>query len=134
MDDLSAAIRDLLQDPQSMAQIQNLAQSLGLNDAAQAQPSSPPNNTGSSNALQTLLPAITQTQNAQSDPMISMLMRAAPLLSAANQEDDATRLLAALRPLLGEARQKKLDEASRILKLLHLLPLLRESGLLQNIL
>ena len=56
-----------------------------------------------------------------------------PLLTAANQEDDATRLLAALRPLLGEARRKKLDEASRILKLLHLLPLLRESGILQNI-
>ena len=41
---------------------------------------------------------------------------------------------AALRPLLGEARQKKLDEASKILKLLHLLPLLKESGVLQNIL
>ena len=77
---------------------------------------------------------MTQTQNMQNDPMVSMLMRAAPLLSAANQEDDATRLLSALRPLLGEARRKKLDEASRILKLLHLLPLLRESGILQNIL
>ena len=32
------------------------------------------------------------------------------------------------------ARQKKLDEASKILKLLHLLPLLKESGVLQNIL
>ena len=60
-------------------------------------------------------------------------LRAAPLLASANQEDDATRLLAALRPLLGEARRKKLDEAVRILKLLHLLPLLRESGILQNI-
>lgn len=65
--------------------------------------------------------------------MMTMLLRAAPLLASANQEDDATRLLAALRPLLGEARRKKLDEAVRILKLLHLLPLLRESGILQNI-
>lgn len=129
MDDLSAAIRSVLSDPQSMAQIQNLAQSLGLNDTAQ-----PAQSTGNEqNPLQALLPAAAQAQNTLNDPMVSMLMRAAPLLSAANQEDDSTRLLAALRPLLGEARQKKLDEASRILKLLHLLPLLRESGILQNI-
>ena len=69
-----------------------------------------------------------------SDPMTAMLLRAAPLLASANREDDSTRLLAALRPLLGEARQKKLDEASKSLKLLHLLPLLKESGVLQNIL
>lgn len=126
MDDLSAAIRDLLQDPQSMAQIQNLAQSLGLND----QPSTGSN---AQNSLQALLPAaVSPPQNA--DPMLSMLMRAAPLLSKVNEEDDASRLLAALRPLLSEPRQKKLDDAGRILKLLHLLPLLRESGLLQNIL
>ena len=131
MDDLSAAIRDLLQDPQSMAQIQSLAQSLGLNDAAPAQPQSAGN---TNNPLQALLPAANQIQNTASDPMVSMLMRAAPLLSRANQEDDATRLLAALRPLLGEARRKKLDEASRILKLLHLLPLLQESGIFQNML
>ena len=66
--------------------------------------------------------------------MTALLLRTAPLLASANREDDSTRLLAALRPLLGEARQKKLDEASKILKLLHLLPLLKESGVLQNIL
>ena len=126
MDDLSAAIRDLLQDPQSMAQIQSLAQSLGLNDAQQA-----PSNTV--NPLQALLPAAASpAQN--TDPMLSAIMRAAPLLAKVNEEDDAARLLSALRPLLSEARQKKIDDAGRILKLLHLLPLLRESGLLQNIL
>ena len=125
MDDLSAAIRDLMQDPQSMAQIQNLAQSLGLNDQT-------PAGTNTQNPLQALLPVASQPQN--TDPMLSMLMRAAPLLTKANEEDDASRLLAALRPLLSEPRQKKLDDAGRILKLLHLLPLLRESGLLQNIL
>lgn len=125
MDDLSAAIRDLLQDPQSMAQIQSLAQSLGLNDTQPVSANTP-------NSLQALLPAASAAQN--TDPMLSMLMRAAPLLAKASEEDDATRLLSALRPLLSEARQKKLDDAGRILKLLHLLPLLRESGLLQNIL
>lgn len=126
MDDLSAAIRDLLQDPQSMAQIQSLAQSLGLNDTQSTQSST-------QNPLQALLPAGSSLPQS-TDPMLSVLMRAAPLLAKANEEDDASRLLTALRPLLSEPRQKKLDDAGRILKLLHLLPLLRESGLLQNIL
>lgn len=128
MDDISAAIRSVLNDPQSMAQIQGILNSLGADSA----PPAPAQNTGSAaNPLSALLPAMNASQ--ADNPMMTMLMRAAPLLTAANQEDDATRLLAALRPLLGEARRKKLDEASRILKLLHLLPLLRESGILQNI-
>ena len=122
MDDISAAIRSVLNDPQSMAQIQGILQSLGADGAP---PASVQNTGSAANPLGSLM----QNDN----PMMAMLMRAAPLLTAANQEDDATRLLAALRPLLGEARRKKLDEASRILKLLHLLPLLRESGILQNI-
>ena len=140
MDDISAAIRSVLNDPQSMAQIQNIMQSLGANDAGQsgsqnAPGPAPAQNTqnaqnGAGNALQSLLPAL---GGANDNPMMTTLLRAAPLLASANQEDDATRLLAALRPLLGEARRKKLDEAVRILKLLHLLPLLRESGILQNI-
>ena len=135
MDDISAAIRSVLNDPQSMAQIQNIMQSLGANDAGQGGSQNAPApaqnaQNGAGNALQSLLPAL---GGANDNPMMTMLLRAAPLLASANQEDDATRLLAALRPLLGEARRKKLDEAVRILKLLHLLPLLRESGILQNI-
>lgn len=134
MDDISETIRSVLNDPQSMAQLQGIMQSLGLGDTAQPASSPPPaQNTAVQNPLQALLPAA-QAQNGMNDPMMTMLLRAAPLLTAANQEDDATRLLAALRPLLGEARRRKLDEASRVLKLLRLLPLLRESGILQNIL
>lgn len=133
MDDISSAIRSVLNDPQSMAQIQNIMQSLGGDGAAQSPPPAAPvpAQNGSGNALQSLLPAL---GGGSDSPMMSMLLRAAPLIASANQEDDATRLLAALRPLLGAERRKKLDAASRILKLLHLLPLLRESGVLQNIL
>ena len=45
-----------------------------------------------------------------------------------NQEDDATRLLRALRPLLSPARQKKIDEAVKILQLMRLMPLLQGMG------
>lgn len=130
MDDLSATIRSVLNDPQSMAQVQSILQSLGTNDTAQNTVSAPPAPAAASTgSLQSLLPSLGGDAS-----MMTALLRAAPLISSANQEDEATRLLAALRPLLGEERRKKLDEASRILKLLRLLPLLRDSGVLQNIL
>ena len=127
MEDLAAAVQSILNDPQSMAQLQGVMNSLGMNPPQAPAPASPPvqQKPAPLNLLNTLN---------NSDPMTAMLLRAAPLLASANREDDSTRLLAALRPLLGEARQKKLDEASKILKLLHLLPLLKESGVLQNIL
>lgn len=62
--------------------------------------------------------------------LLQTVMKLAPLLSNLNQEDDSTRFLHALRPLLGPERQKKLDEAAKILQLMRMLPLLRSSGIL----
>lgn len=129
MEDLAAAVQSILNDPQSMAQLQGVMNSLGMNPPQAPAPATPP---VQQKPAATPLNLLNTLNN--SDPMTAMLLRAAPLLASANREDDSTRLLAALRPLLGEARQKKLDEASKILKLLHLLPLLKESGVLQNIL
>ena len=121
MEDLAAAVQSILNDPQSMAQLQGVMNSLGMNPPQAPAPAPPP--VQQKPAAAAPLNLLNTLNN--SDPM---------LLASANREDDSTRLLAALRPLLGEARQKKLDEASKILKLLHLLPLLKESGVLQNIL
>ncbi len=53
-----------------------------------------------------------------------------PLLSSVNSDDDTTRLLEALRPFLGTAKQKKLDEAKKMLRLLKILPLIKSKGIL----
>ena len=121
MEDLAAAVQSILNDPQSMAQLQGVMNSLGMNPPQAPAPATPPVQQKPAAAVPLNLLNTLNT----SDPMTAMLLRAAPLLASANREDDSTRLLAALRPLLGEARQKKLDEASKILKLLHLLPLLK---------
>lgn len=42
-----------------------------------------------------------------------------------NKEDDNTRFISALRPLLSEDRRKKADEAMKFLKLMETLPLLK---------
>ena len=57
-----------------------------------------------------------------------------PLLSSVRQEDDNTRLLRALRPLLAPQRQKKVDEALRLMQLMRLLPLLRQKGMFSGLL
>jgi hypothetical protein len=51
-----------------------------------------------------------------------------PLLGNLNQENEDTRLLAALRPYLHGQRAERLEESMRLMKLMQLLPLLTEGG------
>ena len=60
---------------------------------------------------------------------IGNIAKIAGLLSAAGSTSDDERLLMALKPLLREENRGKVDTAMRLLKLISLLPLLRESGL-----
>ena len=62
-------------------------------------------------------------------PDLTALTRLLPLLSGMGQDNDDTRLLLALRPYLHGGREQRLDESVRLLKLLRLLPLLQEQGI-----
>ena len=66
------------------------------------------------------------------DPaLLSMVME---MLGAFRQRDQNEELLRALRPYFHDERQKKVDEAIQMVKLLRLLPLLREKGILGDLL
>ena len=144
MDDLAGKLSELLNSPEGMARIQNLASMLGQNQQespAPADSSASSQDSGegfSLGALSSLLGGM--GKGAESAPALpdagtlQLVTRLAPMLSAVRQEDDSTRLLRALRPLLGEARQKKVDEAIQILQMLRLLPLLKESGVFSGLL
>ncbi|MBQ8210314.1 MAG: hypothetical protein IJZ35_07025 [Clostridia bacterium] len=54
--------------------------------------------------------------------------------NAVSQDDERTALIKALKPLLSEPRQQKADEVIKILRLVQLIPLLRDSGLLNGLL
>lgn len=141
MDDLTQQLQKVLSDPQTMGQLQGLLNSLG---GQEEKPSPAPSGGPDLSALLGALgggqasppPAESpSTALAGLNPQaLSLMARLGPLLSQANREDDATRLLRALRPLLGEARQKKVDEAIQILQMLRLLPLLKESGVFSGLL
>ncbi len=51
------------------------------------------------------------------------------LMEGMHQEDDSIRLLLALAPLLSEKRQKKAKQAVTLLRLMKMLPSLKESGM-----
>lgn len=55
------------------------------------------------------------------------------LSNAVSGDDQRTALLKALKPMLSEPRQQKADEAIKILKIIQILPILRESGMLNGL-
>lgn len=63
-------------------------------------------------------------------PDMNMLSSLAPVLQAVNSKDERVEFINALRPLLSDDRRKKADEAVKIVRLLSLLPLLKERGLM----
>lgn len=154
MEGLEQQISQLLSDPNSVKQLQGMIHSLGLNQpqsAPQPQAGSGEQGQQSGNtaspdlsALAGMLGALggmdrTPTPPAQSTALaapdtIAMVTKLAPLLSQLNREDESTRLLRALRPLLGAERQRKIDEAVKILQLMRLLPMLRDVGGLPGLL
>ena len=60
---------------------------------------------------------------------LGSMAKIAGLLSAAGNTSNDEKLLLALKPLLREENRGKVDTAVRLLKLISLLPLLKDSGL-----
>ena len=60
----------------------------------------------------------------------SMLLTMMSLFESLNKPDDSERLLLALKPLLREENQRKVDSAVKFMKIFALLPVLKESGML----
>ena len=60
------------------------------------------------------------------DPaMIAKIMQILPLLQSSG-DNDRTRLICALKPLLSPHRRKKADEAMQLLRLIDVLPIVKE--------
>ena len=140
MDDLTGKISDILSNPESMEKLKNLAALFGQSDSGseESEPASktseasasPLNGLGALSSLGALSGLGGGSGSGMDTDMLQSIMRIAPLLSQFRQEDDNTRFLRALRPLLGKERQKKLDESIQMMQMLRLLPLLKGQGIL----
>jgi len=63
-------------------------------------------------------------------PDLSQLASLAPIFQAFNSHDERLDFINALKPLLSEERRHKADEAMKLVKLMSVLPLLRERGIM----
>ena len=103
MSEMQDALNQILSNPEAMKQVQSLGEQLGLN-----KPASKPE---------------------PKNEMLSAMQSLAPLMSSYSADDEVSRLLNALRPFLGEEKLRRLDQAQRLMKLIKVIPLLKDSGL-----
>ncbi len=63
-------------------------------------------------------------------PDLSQLSALVPVLQAFNKPDSRLDFINALKPLLSEGKRQKADEAMKLVRLVSVLPLLRERGIM----
>ena len=63
-------------------------------------------------------------------PDLSQLSQLAPIFQAVNSQDERVEFINALKPLLSQERRSKADEAMKLVKLMSVIPLLRERGIM----
>ena len=139
MDDLMTKIQNVLNDEESMKQIKELAGMLGNDLNSQEQPESSPQD-NSAPDFSKLIANLGGMMNNESQPQqqnnqangvdIQKLIQLGTVISSANKSDKNVDLLVALRPLLKEENQLKIDRLIKIFQLFAVYPALKESGLL----
>lgn len=120
MDDMAGKISELLNDPEGMAKIMNIAKTLFTDDNNNTPEVSPKESPNDAAGLTGMLPE-------GFDPIKLM-----NIFSAFNSQknDSRTALLFALKPHLSKTRQERVEKAVKLLKLATLIPLLKDQGLL----
>lgn len=125
MSGLEDKLSGILSDPEAMAKLKSLGDALGLDTSGgfpqKPQPAAKP-------SVGFNLPFTGSGQG--NDETLGAIMRLAPLLSDMGKDDEASCLLNSLRPFLSEQRRLRLDRAGKMLKVMRLLPIIKNSGLM----
>ena len=109
MDDINRKLEEILNDPDSMDKVRQMAQNLLGEDAADD--------------------ADDKGDNPINSADIGKIMSIIGSLET-GANDNRAKLLLALKPHLTGKRQEKVDSAIKLLKLIEALPLLRQAGIL----
>lgn len=129
MDDMMNKINKILSDPESIKQISELAQMFmsetgNNNKSSNASDSNPDNSENSSDS----------DSGAFSGLDFSKLIKIQEIIGAVSGKDKNAELLLALKPHLSPERQKKADKAIKLLKLLTVWNIIKDSGMLKDFL
>lgn len=134
MSDIMGKIGELLSDEESIKQLSELAQML-MTDTASGQESDDSEAGVNGNE--------DSAENIESDKSgglfssgfdLGALMKLQGLMGAMTQKDKNSELLLALKPHLREEKQEKVDKAIKLLKLLAVWNIIKESGMLKDLL
>lgn len=136
MADLESTLSGILSDPEAMSKIQDLGKSLGLtgNDSQKGSTQKAESNPlsgldlSSISSLSSLLGS-NSSQNTDTSDIMKKLTSFLPLISRMDQEDETTALLKALRPFLSADKRRRLDDASKMLRIMRILPFIRSAGI-----
>lgn len=128
LSELSAMVAPLLSDPQAMESLRRAAEQIGLGGLL------PDGASIGDSGVKTEVPEAPPEppQKPSGDiqaEMLSVVTKLAPLL-ASQKDDDAARLLSALRPFLSQPRVRRLDEAEKLLTIGRMLSIMKESKLM----
>lgn len=115
MDDISKTLADLLNDPESLNRVHEMAENLLGNQDK--------NHTTSQTDTDSIFGDM-DIDPAQIGKIMSVMSKL-----KTNRDDERSRLLLALKPHLSPPRREKVDTAVKLLKLIDLLPLLKDSGI-----
>lgn len=121
MDDLMAKIQEVLSDEESLKQLNELASSLFSSSENEADT----NNDDISAKDQ-------RSSDSSADFDVRKLLMIGQVMNSVSN-DKNTDLLLALRPLLKEDRRERVDRAVKMLKLFAVWSVLKESGILDDL-
>lgn len=117
-------ISGLLSDEESVRQLSELAK-MFMSESGEEAPEGEAAETSES-------PDSSDGGGAGGMPDIDTLLKLTSLAGAFTQNDRNTELLMALKPHLGEGKQKKVDKAVKLLRLIAVWNIAKESGLLKD--
>lgn len=136
-DDINSALGSVLSDPESLKQLQELADMLKAeNGGEDPQPQQNTSENGGTDysALASMLGSMAGSsppKGSSGDGIdLDSVIKLMQAVSAAGGDDKDRRLLMALRPHVSTDKQEKIDRAVRLLKLYAVVNSLKDSGML----
>lgn len=126
LDDIAEKIQSLLSDDESMRQIKELAAM--FSGSSDNSGNSPPPLSESEAGSDTAQNAENTSDGLGINPLAIM-----QLMGAMSAGDKNCDLLVALRPHLGEEKQRRLDKMLKLMKLYNIFMTMRESGMLNDL-
>lgn len=154
MQDIMAKLQEILSTKEGQNQLNNIASMLNQNQPENQAASEQPQSQGfDMSSIASLLGGLQsgqqqtgpsqsvsedQSQSNGDNPLgnidMNMILTLQKAMSGMNVNDKNSQLLKALKPHFNEKRQAKVDQAMTIMRLISMLPLLKDSGILKGIL